>query len=103
MSTFGQTPKENQQTLVERLKQRRLSMNLTQEGLAKRSGVSWGSIKRFEQTSQISLESLLKVALVLECLQDFEKIAEPGVVEVGSLSLDEVLAEIKTRKKGRIK
>jgi len=42
--------------------------------LAKRSGVSLGSIKRFELTGQISLESLLKLAHVLNRLNDFELI-----------------------------
>jgi predicted transcriptional regulator len=39
-------------------KKRRLETDLTQEGLAKKSGVSLGSIKRFEQSGQISLEFL---------------------------------------------
>lgn len=49
-------------------------MNLTQEGVANRSGVSWGSVKRFESTGQVSLESLLKIALVLDCLDDFKNV-----------------------------
>jgi transcriptional regulator with XRE-family HTH domain len=48
------------------LLQKRLDKNPTQEGLAKRSGVSLGSLKRFESSGHISLESLLKLALVLE-------------------------------------
>jgi len=40
--------------------------------LAKKSGVSLGSIKRFEQTDQISLASLLKLAHLLERLEDFD-------------------------------
>ena len=43
-------------------KQKRLQYDLTQVGLANRSGVSLGSIKRFEATGQISLESLLKIS-----------------------------------------
>jgi hypothetical protein len=35
-----------------------------------------GSLKRFEQTGQISFESLLKIALVLDCLKDFENICK---------------------------
>jgi len=38
--------------------------------------VSLGSLKRFEGSGQISLESFLKLALVLECLGDFEKLCE---------------------------
>ena len=57
-------------------KQKRLLLKLTQQGLAKRSGVSLGSIKRFEQTGDISYRSLLRLALVLDCLTSFEKIGE---------------------------
>ena len=39
--------------------------------------VSLGSLKRFDGSGQIALESLLKLALVLECLGDFEKVCEP--------------------------
>ena len=47
-------------------------MGYTQTECATRSGVSLGSLKRFERTGQISLESLLKLAFVLECLGDFD-------------------------------
>jgi transcriptional regulator with XRE-family HTH domain len=59
------TPSNIIELLKDNFKQRRLKFNLTQQGLSKRSGVSLGSLKRFESSGQISLESLLKVALVL--------------------------------------
>jgi len=40
--------------------------------LSEMSGVSYGSIKRFEASGEISLTSLLKIALVLDCTDDFE-------------------------------
>ncbi len=49
-------------------------MNFSQEGLAKRAGVSWSSLKRFEYTGLVSLDSLLRLALVLGCLDDFEQV-----------------------------
>ena len=52
----------------------RKQAGLTQSELAKRSGVSLGSIKRFELTGQISLESLLKSVQILNRLSDFELI-----------------------------
>jgi hypothetical protein len=45
--------------------------------LAKRSGVSLGSLKRFETTGQISLESLLLLADVLNRLDDFDAVLKP--------------------------
>ena len=38
---------------------------ISQKELAKRSGVSLGSLKRFEQTGEISLISLTKLAMAL--------------------------------------
>ena len=52
----------------------RKQKGLTQAQLAKKSGVSLGSIKRFEQTGKISFESLLKLALILGRLSEFEYI-----------------------------
>ena len=91
-----------QQGLASRFKARRLALNLTQQGLAQRSGVSWGSLKRFERTGLVALDSLLRLALVLDCLADFDLVcagASGGDVK----SLDELLAEVKIRGKGRIK
>lgn len=58
-----------------RFKNKRLAIGYTQEALAERSGVSFGSVKRFETTGEISLLGLLKIAAVIDCLKDFEKIA----------------------------
>lgn len=89
--------------LKQRFKDKRLFLNLTQEGLATRSAVSLGSLKRFESSGQISLESLLKLALVLECLDDFQQIALPKKQTINSI--DDLYKEKKQKlpKKGRIK
>lgn len=60
--------------LVEKLKQLRKKEKYSQKELAERSGVSLGSIKRFETTGKISLESLLSIAHVLHRLDDFEDV-----------------------------
>ena len=41
-------------------------MSISQQKLADISGVSYGSIKRFEQTGQISLLSLTRIAMALD-------------------------------------
>ncbi|NQT78463.1 MAG: helix-turn-helix transcriptional regulator [Bacteroidetes bacterium] len=56
----------------------RKKAKLSQTELAERSGVSLGSIKRFETTGQISLESFLKLLHILGRLDDFDGILEPG-------------------------
>jgi transcriptional regulator with XRE-family HTH domain len=60
--------------LAQKHKVLRKQTGLTQSELAERSGVSLGSIKRFELTGQISLESLLKSVQILNCIGDFELI-----------------------------
>ncbi|MGB0880628.1 MAG: helix-turn-helix domain-containing protein [Polaribacter sp.] len=49
----------------------------TQQELSEKSDVSYGSIKRFETSGQISLESLLKIVESLQRLSEFEKILLP--------------------------
>lgn len=63
--------------LVDNVKARRKQMGYTQSKLAKKTGVSCASIRRFEQTGEISLTSLLKIAQALNCLNDFTKLFEP--------------------------
>lgn len=52
--------------IAENLKQRRLNFNLTQKALSKRSGVSLGSLKRFETSGEISLKNLILLAISLQ-------------------------------------
>lgn len=97
------TPLQIMEQLKTKFKQRRLYFNLTQNGLAKRSGVSLGSLKRFETSGNISLESLLKLSLVLECLDDFQDIANTKEKPINSL--DEIInTKVKSiKKRGSIK
>ena len=72
MTIILKTPTEVMKDVALRVKSKRLALNLTQEGAALRSGVSLGSLKRFESTGQISLESLLKLAHAVNSLSDFD-------------------------------
>lgn len=69
-------PHEISEDLSRKVRQLRKDKGLSQQQLARKSGVSLGSLKRFESTGQVSLESLLKVALVLGHLNDFESLFE---------------------------
>ena len=82
------------------VRDRRLAMGLTQEGLASRSGVALPTLRKFEQKGLISLESLLKLLLVLDGLENVVKALEPERSEFSSI--DEVLdtSAAKTPKKG---
>jgi len=76
LSFLPPAPSEMMDTLRTKLQQRRKALAYTQYELSSRSGVSLGSLKRFEKSGQISLESLLKLALILECLEDFSEVCE---------------------------
>lgn len=93
------TPHEIVVSIAKRAKERRLSLNLSQQTLSERSGVSYGTLKKFEQTGQISLESLVKLALSLGSLSDFEHLFIP-LNPRDAISLDELIKEI-PRKRGR--
>ena len=55
----------------------RKQAGFTQSELARRSGVSLGSLKRFETSGQISIQSLFLLIDVLGRLDDFDTILKP--------------------------
>lgn len=93
------TPYELMGHIAQRAREKRLEFNLTQETLAKRSGVSLGALKKFERTGKISIESLLKLALVLEALAEFDTLFSPKPLE-SYASLKQILKR-RSRKRGR--
>lgn len=95
------SPNELMNLIAARLKEVRLSENLSQEGLAERAGISYGTLKRFERTGQISFESLLKIALVLGVLEDFDLLFKDSLKS--NLSLDDIIQKPKLRQRGRMK
>jgi transcriptional regulator with XRE-family HTH domain len=60
--------------ILERFRNVRRVAKLSQIALAERSGVSLGSIKRFERTGEISFVSLLKLAMALGYESDFNNL-----------------------------
>lgn len=93
------TPREMAVHLAKASKDKRLALNMSQQSLAERSGVSLGVLKRFERTGKISLESLLKLAWVLGNLLDFMELYKPTSLEKLT-SLDDLI-ESPPRKRGR--
>ena len=79
MARFGinKKPFDFLEEIALRHKTIRKQAGFSQSELAKRSGVSLGSLKRFETTGQISLESLLKLVEILNRLEDFDLILKP--------------------------
>lgn len=62
--------------VADRHKKYRKNRKISQEALAERSGISLGSLKRFESTGQISFESLLKLAHFFGLLDHFTTLFE---------------------------
>lgn len=85
--------------LAKQAQAKRLSLNLSQQTLSDRSGVSYSVLKKFERTGQISLTSLLKIALALGTLEEFTNLFK-AIPPEQFTSLDELMQD-KTRKRGR--
>ena len=85
--------------LAVRVRNRRLAQNLTLEGLARRSGVALGTLKKFERTGQIALVSFIRLVITLKD----EAALENLLLEQKFETLDEVLQNRKKPKRGRIK
>lgn len=89
-----------QKQLRQQMKAKRLGMGLTQKGLATRSGVPLPTLRKFEQTGRISLESFLKLLMVLGSLERIVDATKPETKVFSSI--DHVLEDRKrkTPKKG---
>jgi transcriptional regulator with XRE-family HTH domain len=79
-------------SIADRVKSRRLEMNLTQSGLAARAGVNIESYRKFERKGEISLQSLVKLAFALDMTNEFNNLFTQKQYQ----TLDELL-ETKTR------
>ena len=89
MGFIWETPEEIDKALAERLKKIRKRRGMTQQQLSVRSNVSFGSIKRFEISGQISLLSLTKLAVALNCEEELRSLFS----NVPYRSIEEVLRE----------
>ena len=81
------TPNEIAKELVEKIKQHRKKLKISQTQLAAKSGVSLGSIKRFESKYEISLNSFIKILIALNLEQDLENL----FTQKNYNSIDEVI------------
>ncbi len=57
-----------------RVRARRKELHLTQEQISIRSGMSLASYKRFEQKGLIAFDSLIRIAIALDCESDFDEL-----------------------------
>lgn len=94
------TVSKAQGKLREQVKATRVSQGLTQAGLANRSGIPLPTLRKYEQTGLISLESFLKILMVLGCLEAFVQVLEDHAEHFATI--DDVLdaRPKKPRKRG---
>lgn len=81
------SPAEILKCVATRMKHRRIDSNLTQRELASRSGVSYGSLRLFEETGKASFEAVVKIAFALEAETEFEALFPPRPAR----TLDEIV------------
>ena len=86
-----ETAEELDQRIAERLRIIRKRRSISQEKLSDISGVSHGSIKRFEATGKISLISLTKIATALGVEDELRQL----FTYVPYINIQEVLNENK--------
>ena len=80
MGEYGDqnSPKEMMILLSKKIIALRKQEKMSRSELSERSGVAYASIRKFESTGIISLESLLKICEALKRLTDFESILLPS-------------------------
>ena len=86
-----ETAEEINAALAERVRSIRKRRGISQQKLSEESGVSYGSVKRFESTGQISLLSLTRLAMALDCTDEIKKL----FADIPYLTMEEVLRERK--------
>ena len=68
------SPKEIRMDIAGRFKDVRLSRNISQEALSEQSSVTLATLRRFEQTGEISLKHLVNLAIALNRAGDFAEL-----------------------------
>jgi len=68
------TPSEINQEIAGRVREIRKRQGLSQSILSSKSGVSLGSLRRFEKSGEISLQSLTKLAMALNLGDEMEQL-----------------------------
>lgn len=86
-----ETAEEINLALAARARSIRKRRGISQERLSEISGVSYGSIKRFESTGQISLLSLTRIAMALGMSDEIKSLFTQTVYR----SIEEVINEIR--------
>lgn len=86
-----ETAEELDMKLAQRVRNIRRRRKISQEELSRMSGVSYGSVKRFEAMGKISLLSLTKLAMALDMADELREL----FTQVPYRNIQEVIDERK--------
>ncbi len=89
MDFVWETPSDVAQNLAKRLRNVRKRKKITQKELALRSNVSYASLRKFEETGQISLNSLIKLCMELGVVNEINDLFTQPVYT----SIEEVIRD----------
>lgn len=89
INLYQKTWTEINNNIAQKIVRLRKRKKITQKQLAARAGVSLGSLKRFEQSGEISLQSLTKIAIALDVENELEDLFN----NVPFASIEEVINE----------
>lgn len=91
MEYIFDTPSDVAIRLADKIKSIRKRRKITQKQLAGRSNVSYATLRKFEATGQISLESFIKLVMELGLKDELDNLFSTPVYN----SIDEVINERK--------
>ncbi|MCQ2493217.1 MAG: helix-turn-helix domain-containing protein [Lachnospiraceae bacterium] len=74
INIFQKTPGEINRIIAQNVTNLRKRKKISQKVLSQKSGVSYGSIRRFENEGEISLTSLTKIAIALGVSEELEEL-----------------------------
>ena len=77
MSFALKSPADTQRMLAERIRAARIAMGFKQSTLAERAGVALPTLRRFEQTGEVSLKYLMLICQALGRLGEFDNLFKP--------------------------
>jgi len=89
INLYQKTWTEINNDIAQKIVRLRKRKKITQKQLASRSGVSLGSLKRFKQSGEISLQSLTKITIALDVENELEDLFN----NVPFASIEEVINE----------
>ena len=94
MEYLCDTPSDVAKRLAAKIRAIRKRKKITQKELAGRSNVSYATLRKFEKTGQISLESFIKLTMELGVVQEINELFSEPVYS----SIEEVINASKLQK-----